>query len=378
MPVKAAVKIISFLPDRGFDEAISNICGWHSRKPGGCRPVSVLLFGHMAAVPWINPAMSDLDVLLATYNGARFLPELLHSLEEQSHRDFRLIVRDDGSTDDSVDIVERWSKPAGIDTLFLRDGDRGLGAKGNFARLLEASDRPYFMLCDQDDVWLPHKVEAARSAIVSAEHRAGPTTPVLAHCDLKVVGEDLQIMDQSFWKHQRFKSTYVDRSHASDPVRKGLLIRNFVTGCATIGNAALRQRALPIPDESAMHDWWLALIAAYLGEIRSIDEPGLLYRQHISNSLGAKNWSARSIAGKLLTEPKAAIGRSRYWLEKAKGQAQRIEAILDKESDGGSPAYLKEFARIDEASLLSRKTYMLRHGVSAQTNFHSLVTWLLL
>lgn len=322
--------------------------------------------------------MPELDILLATYNGARFLPELLQSLDDQSHEDFRVIIRDDGSSDETLEIIERWADSTDSETLLVSDDERGLGAKGNFGRLLEASDRAYFMLCDQDDVWLPHKIETALKTIKSAENRAGSNTPLLAHCDLKVVDEDLQTIDNSFWNHQRFTSTQADRAKSSDPVKKGLLIRNFVTGCATIGNAALRERALPIPDETAMHDWWLALIAAHFGEIRAIHEPGLLYRQHGSNSLGAKDWSARSIVGKLFKEPRVAMKRSRYWLEMAKAQARRIETMLDNQDEVEAPAYLKEFSHIDEASLFARKTYMLRHGISTQSRFHSLVTWMLL
>src|SRR5829696_7008565 len=94
------------------------------------------------------------DILLATFNGARFLPEQLASIEAQTHGGWRLIVRDDGSDDGTRSIIEAFAERHGERVRFLRDGRSQLGACGNFAALLEASDAPYFMFCDQDDVWL--------------------------------------------------------------------------------------------------------------------------------------------------------------------------------------------------------------------------------
>ena len=322
--------------------------------------------------------MSGVDVLLATYNGARFLHQQLQSIDAQSYGDIRVVLRDDGSNDGTLDLLKDWASKTKHTCLILEDADTGLGARGNFARLLDHSDRPYFMFCDQDDVWASDKVERAVATVRFAEAELGEALPVLAHCDLTVVNEDLGEIAASFWQSQGYGAVSVERSPTADRVRRSLLLRNFVTGCAMIGNAALRDRANPVPDDSAMHDWWLALVAAYTGEIRAIDQPGLRYRQHGSNSLGAKDWSASGVVRRILTEPRAAASRTRNWLSMAKAQARHLNALASEDLPSDDRACLAEFAELNERSFLARKTFMARHKIGAQSTFHSVITWLVI
>lgn len=104
--------------------------------------------------------MPLVDILLATYNGAKYLPEQLASLESQTHGDWRLIVRDDGSSDGSLDLVRDWAVETGSDLVVLEDGESRLGPAQSFGQLLARSDAPYFAFCDQDDVWLAEKIKA--------------------------------------------------------------------------------------------------------------------------------------------------------------------------------------------------------------------------
>ncbi len=317
------------------------------------------------------------DVLLATYNGARFLPELLASLEAQSHRDWRLILRDDGSTDETVTLVKEWARQTGRRFRVVEDGDKKVGPAENFARLLRRSDAPFFAFCDQDDVWLPDKLAQAVATIVSAEDEIGNDTPVLAHCDLKVVDQDLNPLNDSFWRHQGFRFTEVRAGKQDDAARKSLLIRNFVTGCAMAGNAALRQSAEPVPPDCVMHDWWLALIAAHTGEIRSIESPGILYRQHASNSLGAKGWSLIAVIRRtVLHDPGAAVQRTRVWLSSCRKQARDLAAKLSMSVSDNDLEYMVEFSKGRELGILSRKTYMFRHGVWPYSKVRSLIMFL--
>ncbi len=322
--------------------------------------------------------MSGVDVLLATYNGARFLPEQLRSIDAQTYQNLRVLVRDDGSSDETPDILRNWAASSPHECVFISDEDKGLGACGNFGRLLEASDRPYFMFCDQDDVWEDNKVELAAKTIQATEVDLGMDTPALAHCDLRVVDETLAVSAASFWKTQSFGSVSVLRDGDASLVRRNLLIRNFVTGCAMIGNAALRQQALPIPDDSAMHDWWLALVAGFSGEIRAIETPGIRYRQHGSNSLGAKDWSAAGVAKRALTEPRAAMARTRRWIGLAKLQARHLIDLTADDLPEDDLACLREFADLNNAGIFARKTFMARHRITAQSRFHTAITWLVL
>src|SRR6476619_5383592 len=137
------------------------------------------------------------DVLLATFNGARFLPEQLESLERQTHSDWRLIVRDDGSTDRSVAIVNAFAERHRERVQVLFDNRGRLGSCGNFAALLEASDAPYFMFCDQDDWWLPHKIADLLSTLRAVAARRGAETPLLVHSDLILVDNELRVLHRS-------------------------------------------------------------------------------------------------------------------------------------------------------------------------------------
>jgi glycosyltransferase involved in cell wall biosynthesis len=221
-------------------------------------------------------------ILLATYNGARFLPRLLDSVRAQSAVEWRLLVRDDDSSDETPRIVER-AAAADSRILILRDGRLRQGAARNFGILMEAGlarGADYLCFADQDDVWLPNKLQLQLQAIQEMEARLGGEHPCLAHTDLRVVDERLRVLRDSFV-----------RSMAIDVRDEGLLPRlllyNRATGCATMINRSLAWIAAPIPEEAVLHDWWLALVAASCGGIRFLDVPTVLYRQHRENQVGA-------------------------------------------------------------------------------------------
>ena len=231
-------------------------------------------------------------VVLSAYNGARHIAEQIESIRAQSFTDWKLIVRDDGSTDNTVDIVNSLS--AGDDRIELVADARGnIGPWASFGELLTiAHDRgaDYVFLADQDDVWVSDKMEKQLSLLRSMEGKPG-----LIHSDLKIVDEDLQETHRSFMEFQR--SSY----DASDPLRT-LLIHNAVVGCTIGVNRALLDFALPIPG-GAWHDWWLALSAAATGTIKSTRDSTVLYRQHSHNVVGGAVAPRRNFLGSLATSP---------------------------------------------------------------------------
>ena len=126
-----------------------------------------------------------LAILLGTYNGGRFLREQLDSLFAQTMKDFQLYIRDDGSTDDTMLIVKEYQQ-LHPNIVKVEDEGKNLGAKGNFERLLALTDADYYMFCDQDDVWLPDKIEVSFAKMKQMEQRYGDI-PLLVHTDLEVV-----------------------------------------------------------------------------------------------------------------------------------------------------------------------------------------------
>ncbi len=219
------------------------------------------------------------QILLSTWNGERWLPELLASLEKQTFQDWQLLIRDDGSTDQTLRILLKWQaaypdKLAGL----LLDGSH-LGSKLSFSRLVEASTAPCLMFCDQDDVWFPEKVELQYTALRRLEAQYGEAMPLLVHSDLVVVDEERAIQAVSFWDYRAFDVAQRKQAY---------LLNNVVTGCATAFNRAAAEWAFPVPMYAMEHDRWLALVCAWFGQIHALPHPLLLYRQHDGNAIGAE------------------------------------------------------------------------------------------
>lgn len=224
----------------------------------------------MAGVP--------LQILLSTFNGARWLPELLASLLQQTFQDWQLLVRDDASTDDTMQVLLQWQAqhPAKVCAI-LRDGIN-LGSTQSFSRLVTYSHAPYLLFCDQDDVWFPEKVEMQYTALRRLEAQYGTAMPLLVHSDVAVVDPDKNLLMPSLWEYRHFDVQQRKQAY---------LLTNVVTGCATAFNRAAAARAFPAPLYAMQHDRWLALVCAYFGQIVPQPQPLLLYRQHAANSIGA-------------------------------------------------------------------------------------------
>lgn len=308
--------------------------------------------------------MSRIDILLATYNGAKYLPEQLASLSAQTHADWRLLVRDDGSSDRSLEIVRQWAEGVSQPVEVIEDGRTGLGAAGNFAALLDCSDAPYFAFCDQDDVWLNDKLAKMLRRVRDCEVTEGAERPLLAFCDLTVVDENLQQIARSFWHLSRLSMT---RSTLST---EQVMVRNPVTGCATLGNAALRKLALPISEDARMHDWWLALTASVVGGLRPVPIPLILYRQHGGNTIGAMNSGAFSLLKRFASSPRASLERALLARDRSQKQARAFASSRDQAS--GSHRLMAEYGDLASQPLWRRKWFLLRHGLGIHSPFYFL------
>ena len=226
-----------------------------------------------------------IDILLATYNGERYLPALSRSLRSQSCGDFRVLCRDDGSRDGSAALLARLERE---DKRFrIIYGSPSGSASGCFFALLRSSDAPYTMFCDQDDVWHADKVEKTLRAMEAAEARYGADTPILVHTDLRVVDAVLREIAPSMMAYQQL-------CPGEDSLPR-LLCQSLVSGCTMMINAPLRRLISAHPGaDCLMYDWWISLAAAAFGHIVYLPEATIDYRQHGSNQVGAQN--ARSAA----------------------------------------------------------------------------------
>lgn len=221
-------------------------------------------------------------ICMATYNGSKYLKEQIESIIGQSYKEWILFVRDDGSRDDTVSILKRYCSYYPEKIIMIEDKSiKGGSSKKNFAAILDFVsknyDFNYFMFSDQDDVWLPEKIQICLERIRQCEQNGNE--PILIHSDLKVVDERLNILGESFISYRALDVEKKDLNH--------LLVQNNVTGCTMFWNKALNSKILLTDDNIAMHDWWIALVAATFGQIVFESQPTILYRQHSDNVVGA-------------------------------------------------------------------------------------------
>jgi glycosyltransferase involved in cell wall biosynthesis len=217
---------------------------------------------------------------MATYNGEPFLEQQLDSILAQSNQDWQLLIRDDGSNDNTVRIVEDYAARLPGKIRLVTDNEGHLGASLNFGKLLEYADTEYIMFSDQDDVWLPNKIELTLNAMKAAE-QIYPDKPILIHTDLQVRNSELNTIANSLWNYQKLFPEAGDNLHR-------IMAQNVATGCTVMINKRARAVSIPVPPEAVMYDWWLALNVCRHGKIVYVSIPSVLYRQHSRNQLGAQ------------------------------------------------------------------------------------------
>jgi hypothetical protein len=292
---------------------------------------------------------TPIEILLATYNGAGFLEAQLDSILTQTHTNWTLLVRDDGSRDATREVIQRYVTLHPDRIRLIEDAETNLGPAQNFLRLLEHSSADYIAFCDQDDVWLPEKLEWTLATMLQTERDAAVNTPVLVHTDLRPVNAQLQPLAASFWAYQHL-----------EPKRAGSLklslLQNVVTGCTVMVNRALVRLVPSMPQNAIMHDWWLTLVAAAFGRVVHLDRPTVAYRQHAQNQVGAQRWDVRFILKKI---GNPSLGHS---IERKLLQAQAFLERYDLLLSEAQRAEVSAFARLRQQNAFTRRFVIVRHG----------------
>lgn len=213
-----------------------------------------------------------LSIAMCTYNGAQFLEAQLQSFLEQSVQPDELIVFDDCSGDNTVALLEAFQQTAPF-TVEIFQNEHNVGSSINFGNAIAKTTGDIIFLADQDDVWLPHKLERMRDVFV-------------AQADVGVVYSDAWIVDQTLQKTgQRMWQTLANTPTAHQHRFANLLHRNYLTGAMMAFRASLNPIVLPI-SRHWVHDYWIALLAVHLTEFYALNEPTILYRQHNANQIG--------------------------------------------------------------------------------------------
>jgi len=221
-----------------------------------------------------------ISILMTTYNGEKYVAAQIDSLLRQTVNDFKLYIRDDRSTDDTYSIISEYALKY-PDQISVRQNEVNTGgAKHNFIQMMIEHKDDYLLLCDQDDVWMPDKIEKSLKKIKAMELEYGDILPLMVFTDLSVIDDDMNVLSPSYRKMSNTKSGFIRLNN--------LLTMNIPTGCTIMYNRALADLICDEPDFTVMHDWWISLIAASFGKIGAIDEQTVMYRQHRDNSVGAK------------------------------------------------------------------------------------------
>ena len=292
------------------------------------------------------------EILLATYNGEKYVGAQIDSILAQKDVRWHLTVSDDGSTDGTVAILEDYVRRYPDRIARHISGKRFGNARDHFFYLMKNCDAPYMLFCDQDDVWYEEKVGKTLAALEQAEEAHGKEEPVLAFTDQTPTDENLVPLAPSLMRYQQQYADEIDY--------RALMMQNVVTGGAAGINLALAKLAARCIDEkqTIMHDWWLGIVAARFGQMVYIDEPLSDYRQHGSNSVGAKDVrSIEHVMRKLKN-----LDTIRRTMAEKKRQAAVFMKTYEKELTEQDNAFLAPFVKARSGPLFYWKNRKLIHG----------------
>lgn len=284
-------------------------------------------------------------ILLSTYNGERFISSQMDSLVNQDYSPLEILVRDDGSIDQTCKIVKDY-----VGITIKGEVIRGdnVGVVRSFWTLLRQSpaDVDYLAFCDQDDVWTKDKITRAVSFMMEA--RQG--IPVMYFSRLTIVNENLE-------------PCHLSKLPSRQPTFKNALVENIATGCTIVINDAARRLLLKHPpclDKVIMHDWWVYLAVSAFGKVHYDECPTVLYRQHQENLVGSQRGF------------RAFQGRVKRFLQyggrlSCSSQAREFEKCFADCLPSRSKKALRRFiADSTSGNLLSRLVYSMKKNVFRQ------------
>lgn len=212
-----------------------------------------------------------------------FLSNQIESIRGQTYTKWNLYIRDDGSSDQTIDLINSFVCEDERIHFINADEQINCGVKSSFLKLLSVVKADYYMFCDQDDFWLPNKVKITLDAMIS-EYK---NKPRLVFTNMNLVDSNLNVLEEASLSNVNVLY-WTTKNH--------LIFDNIVTGCTVMINEKLKESVFPISATNiVMHDWYFAQLASQLGDVRYVNEPTILYRQHENNQVGVN----KSVLGKL-------------------------------------------------------------------------------
>lgn len=210
-----------------------------------------------------------ISIALATYNGSKFLQKQLNSILNQAMDDFEVVICDDCSSDNTMDILQDYAN--NDSRIKVYQNETNLGFKKNFERILSLCKGEFIAFCDQDDIWEPNHLEVLYKNIG----------------DNDCIGANSLIIDENGISQNKTLLEYWP-IHVMPKNEKELfqheLYSNVIQGTASLIRASLIKQALPIPEDIKYHDYWFALVAGLNDKCKYIGEVVLKYRRHSNNA----------------------------------------------------------------------------------------------
>lgn len=238
-------------------------------------------------------------IVLATYNGELYLREQLDSILRQSFLDYQLLIGDDCSSDNTLNIIKEYQLK--YKNIYLICNPKRLGHVSNFENLIKQIDYGYIALCDQDDIWYEHKLSEAMNALEDANNM---NLPMLFHSDLEGIDQKNMKLYDSFFK----KRGYAFPKKKSIDI---LLGRSGIMGNTMVFNQALKEKILPFPKDLIVHDYWIALVNEFTGKRITFTDVLVKYRIHENNTSKTFRLSSKSLMRKNIILPYHNIQREK-------------------------------------------------------------------
>jgi len=262
------------------------------------------------------PAVPTISVALCTHNGANFIREQLASILAQTLPPTDIVLSDDASTDNTVELARAALAAHPQISLTVLSNQPALGVMRNFQQAALASTGELIALCDQDDLWDPTKLQRI------AEVFAARDDVSLVHTDAQLVSHDGEMLQHTLLESLEARASEIREIHDGKAFDT-LLRRNLVTGATAVLRRSLLDSAVPFADEW-VHDEWLAIVSAAVATNELIDEPLIDYRQHASNQIGARKLTFRQKLSKF-REPRQE--RNEHLVARALQLVERLEAL---------------------------------------------------
>lgn len=304
-----------------------------------------------------NPTVA---ILLCTYNGEKYIEAQLESILNQSYPNVHCYIHDDGSSDRTVSIIKDYecSYPEVFTKLDYQNMSHG--AVVNFMSLINYASanckEDYFMLSDQDDIWLPAKVS---DSVKELQKYDQDNKPALVYCDQQVVDENLHVIVRSTNK-------LVGKSTEDDSFKR-IVFRNTAAGCCMCFNKELLSIASKNQDikNIPMHDWWVMLIAAIYNNAHYFDSTLMLYRQHGDNTLGVDHNNYIKKTKKYLTNFRTSVANRKEQTRKCKEEVIAFASLNMKTPNDNE---IDRFVKVCSKGKLIRCFYFTTHGYVRANN----------